>query len=109
MQSVSSKFAKLATNMNATASTTAQPTIQGAGSSNNALDIVDEMADRERRKNNTVIDNLPESTDQNTNIQSFKTLSNTVFKLDLDVVKAIHLGPKAPNKDRPLLLTVGRH
>jgi len=49
---------------------------------------------------------LPESTDRNTDIQSFKTLSNTVFKLDLDVIKAIRLGPKVRNKDRPLLLTV---
>ena len=96
----------LAYNVITTVSATAQPTIQGAGSSNNALDIVDEMVDRERRKNNIVVYNLQESTDQNTDIQSFKTLSNTVFKLDLDVVNTIRLGPKAPNKDRLLLLTV---
>ena len=78
LQSVSSKFVEPATDMDTMASVTAQPTIQGAGSSNNTLDIVDEMVDRERRKNNIVVYNLPESTDRNTDIQSFKTLSNTV-------------------------------
>ena len=64
------------------------------------------MADRDRRKNNIVAYNFPESTDRNVDIQSFKALSDTVFKLDLDVTKAIRLGPKIPNKHRPLLLTV---
>ena len=84
----------------------AQSITQGAGPSSNALDIIDEMADRDRRKNNIVAYNFPESTDRNVDIQSFKALSDTVFKLDLDVTKAIHLGPKIPNKHRPLLLTV---
>ena len=79
---------------------------QRAGSSNNAMDIIDEMADRDRRKNNIVVYNFAELADRNADIESFKALSNTNFKLDLDVVKAIRLGPKVPNKHRPLLLTV---
>ena len=104
VQSISSKFVESAVNMDTGAP--AQSITQGAGPSSNALDIIDEMADRDRRKNNIVAYNFPESTDRNVDIQSFKALSDTVFKLDLDVTKAIRLGPKIPNKHRPLLLTV---
>ena len=51
MQSVSSIFVEPATNMDTMASATAQLTIQGVGLCSNALDIVHEMADRERMKN----------------------------------------------------------
>jgi len=49
--------------------------------------IIDEMVDRNQRKNNIVVYNFPESADRNADIDSFKTLSDTVFKLDLDVTK----------------------
>jgi len=99
------KFAALSTgNMN-----TDGPALsisQRAGSSSNVLDFVDEMAERDRRKSNIVVYNFAELTDRNADIESFKALSNTVFKLDLDAAKAIRLGPKVPNKYRPLLLTI---
>ena len=73
---------------------------------NSALDIVDEMSDRERRKFKIVVYNFSEGTDRKANIKAFQTLSMDVFKLDLGIVKAVHLGPKIANKHRPLLLTV---
>ena len=44
------------------------------------------MANRDRRKNNIVLYNFAELADRNAGIEA---LSNTVFKLDLDLVKAI--------------------
>jgi len=81
----------------------AQSISQRASSSNNVLDFVDEMTERDQRKNNIVVYNFAELT---ADIELFKALSNTVFKLDLDVAKAIRLGLKVPNKHRPLLLTI---
>ena len=52
-------------------------------SSNTALSIADELADRERRKKNIVVYNFIECSDRNTDIETFKALSNNVFKLDV--------------------------
>lgn len=73
-------------------------------SSSGALDIVDEKADRDRRKHNIVVYNLTECSDRKTDIETFKALSSDVFKLDVNITKAIRLGPKITNKQRPLLL-----
>ena len=70
-----------------------------------ALDICDEMTDRERRKYNLVVYNFSESVDRKADIKAFKDLCNTVFKLDTSICKAIRLGPKNTEKQRPLLLT----
>jgi len=43
--------------------------------SGSALDIVDEMADRDRRKHNIVVYNFTEGNDRKADIESFKTLS----------------------------------
>ena len=71
-----------------------------------ALDIVDELADRDCRKYNIVVYNFTEVNDRKADIESFKTLSNSVFKLDIGILKAVRLGPKISNKQRPLLLTL---
>ena len=71
-----------------------------------ALDIVDKMVDRDRRKYNIVVYNFTEGNDRKADIESFKTLSNSVFKLDISILKAVRLGPKISNKQRPLLLTL---
>ena len=76
-----------------------------SASSNAALSIVDELTDRERREKNIVVYNLTECSDRKTDIETFKALSNNVFKLDVNIAKAIRLGPKIANKQRPLLLT----
>ena len=68
----------------------------------NSLDIVDEMADRDRRRCNLVVYNFTESDDR----KKDQGLCKDVFKLDVKITKAVRLGPKIPNKQRPLLLTV---
>ena len=73
-------------------------------SSGGALDIVDEMSDRDCRKHNIVVYNLTEGNDCKTDIETFKALSSGVFKLDVNITKAIRLGQKITNKQRPLLL-----
>ena len=64
------------------------------------------MRDRERRRRNTVVYNFSEGTDRKADIEAFKALGSTVFKLDLAVSKAVCLGPKIDNKIRPLLLVL---
>ena len=65
---------------------------------------MDEMADRDRRKHNIIVYNLTEYNDCKADIETFKALSDNTFKLDIGITKAIRLGPKIPNKQRPLLL-----
>jgi len=71
----------------------------------NALDIADEMRDRERRKLNMVVYSFSEKSERKADIQAFQALNSEVFKL-VSITKAIRFGPKVANKDRPLLLTV---
>ena len=78
-------------------------------SSGGTLDIVDEMADRDRRKHNIVVYNLTESNDRKTDIETFKVLSSDVFKLDVNITKAIRLGPKITNKQETTSLNTRRY
>ena len=64
------------------------------------------MRDRECRKLNLVVYNFSEGPDRKADIKAFQTLSDAVFKLDVSISKAVHLGQKITNKHRPLLLTV---
>lgn len=73
---------------------------------NSAYDVIEEMRDRERRRQNIVVYNFSEGTDRKADIEAFKALSNAIFKLDLAVAKAVRLGPKIDNKIRPLLLVL---
>jgi len=99
VQNISSQIVESASNMDT--NTTHNTNI---ATSRSALDIVDEMADRERRKQNIVVYNFPECADRKADIDAFQTLCSTVFKLDTNICKAIRLGPKIANKHRPLLL-----
>lgn len=67
-------------------------------------DIIEEMRDRERRRRNIIVYNFPEKSDQKGDMEAFKALSDTVFKLDLSIEKTVRLGRKVDNKTRPLLL-----
>ena len=67
-----------------------------------ALDICDEMTDRERRKYNLVVYNFSECVDRKADIKAFKDLCNTVFKLDTSICKAIRLGPKNADKTKTI-------
>ena len=63
-----------------TESTNQTPTAPGM---TNSLDIVDEMADRDRRRCNLVVYNFGESDDRKKDIESFQGLCKDVFKLDV--------------------------
>jgi len=97
VQTISSQIVQSTSHMdtNTTQNTTAR----------NAFDIVDEMSDRERRKQNMVVYNFPECADRKADIGAFQTLCTAVFKLDINICKAICLDSKNANKQRPLLLT----
>ena len=55
-------------------------------SSGGALDIADEMADRDRRKHNILAYYLTEGNDRKTHIILFEALSSDVFKLDVNII-----------------------
>ena len=98
VQCMASKFSKsVAVNHVMETNIPAYSITPGTDLSSNVFDIIDEMADRDRRKNSIV-----ESTDRNPDTESFKALSNTAFKSDVDLSKVIRLGQKIPNKHRPL-------
>ena len=63
------------------------------------------MADRERRKNNTIVYNFPEASDHQRDKDLFTDFHISVFKHNGNVNKLLHLGKKVPNKHRPLLLS----
>jgi len=75
---MSSQFAEPATNME-----TDKPSQPSNQSPSSALDVADEMSDRERRKFNLVVYNFSEDTDRKADIKAFHTLSMDVFKVDL--------------------------
>ena len=98
VQSMSSKHAESVTNM--------ETDVPSIPTSNSALDIVDEMKDRECRKLNLVGYNFSEGSNPKADIKAFQTLSDAVFKPNVSISKAVHLGQKITNKHRPLFLTV---
>ena len=60
--------------------------------SNAAHSIIDELADRDRRKKNAIIYNLPEAKDRTADKNSFLTLCKTVFDLNVPVTRVVCLG-----------------
>ena len=75
-----------------------------SAASSAAHSIIDELADRDRRKKNIIIYNLPEATDHAADKVSFLALCKTVFNLDVLVTRVIRLGKRQENKHRPLLV-----
>lgn len=75
-----------------------------SASSNAALSIADELADRERRKRNVIIYNFPEAPDREADKASFISLCKSVYKCEFDINKIMRLGKKVTDKTRPLLL-----
>ena len=67
------------------------------------LRAMEEMADRERRKNNVVIYNLKEGGNHEADKDSVSVLLNSILDCQLNVTKLFRLGPKS-HKDRPLLI-----
>jgi len=70
------------------------------------MSIIDELADRDRRKRNIIVYNLPESSGSSNKSDSdaFAALCSSVYNSSFAVTKSIRLGKKAPDKHRPLLL-----
>ena len=68
-----------------------------------AVDLVDELADRESRKCNLIVYNLPESSTPNTDAdKSLFTGLCSSLSLQVHITAATRLGKKEPNKMRPL-------
>ena len=72
--------------------------------SSTAHNIIDELADRDKRKKNIIVYNLPEPSDRAANKVSFLALYKTVFDQDASVIRATRLGRRLENKHRPLLV-----
>ena len=70
------------------------------------LTILDELADRERRRKNLIVYNMPESSDSQSDQQKFKELCSTVFinVMTINLSKTVRLGRKTDTKHRPLLV-----
>ena len=72
-----------------------------------AVNIVQELEDKQRRKNNVLFFNIPESNASNSSeadINYASKLCKDTFNLDVQILKAFRLGNKVPNKHRPLLV-----
>lgn len=92
------------TDTSKTTSQTAASTTES--STTTVLSIADELADRERRKNNLIIFNLPETSDQSKDIAFFNELCQPVFAITVKITKSLRLGKKVENKNRPLLISL---
>ena len=69
------------------------------------LSILDELADRDRRKKNIIAYNLPESAPNSKgDSEAFAALCSSVCNCACTVTKSVRLGKKLANKPRPLLL-----
>ena len=92
------------TDTSKTTSQTAASTTES--STTTVLSIADELADRERRKNNLIIFNLPETSDQSKDIAFSNELCQSVFAITVKITKSLRLGKKVENKNRPLLISL---
>ena len=81
-----------------------RPVLPSVSPSITALSIADELADRERRKNNIIVYNFTETSDHQTDKDSFVNFCSFVFNCNVKISKVLRLGKKIANKHRPLLL-----
>ena len=77
-----------------------------SASSSVAANIVQELEDKERRKNNVLFFNIPEPNTSNFEADRnyASKLCKDTFDLDVKILKVFRLGMKVPNKCRPLLV-----
>ena len=71
-----------------------------------SLSILDELADRERRRKNLIIYNFSENPDLQADRSKFQELSATVFDLNLNMTRVTRLGKRNDEKPRPLLISL---
>ena len=68
-----------------------------------AVSIADELIERERRKYNLIVYNLPEPSEQDADKSEFINLCKVISNLDIIVIR---LGKRFEDKCRPLLVGV---
>ena len=68
-----------------------------------AIDIIDELSDRDKRKKNIIVCNLPESKSDN---DAFADLCSSVYSYSFAIARSVRLGKKTPGKNRLLLLSL---
>lgn len=112
IQDLSSKIEHLLSNQSgismevdvATQSLQTPPASASIAFNTTASSIADELADRERRKNNLIIYNLPEKSDREDDKKLFVELCKTVYSEEFAVNKILRMGRRIENKHRPLLV-----
>ena len=69
-----------------------------------ALSVIDEISDRNHRKNNLILHNCPEGADLSADKELFTTLCSTAFDLSVGIDKVLRLGRRLEGKHRLLLV-----
>ena len=72
-----------------------------------ASSIADELADRDRRRNNIILYNFSEKSDREADRKAFNDMCQVVFSEQFAVSKVIRLGKRSEDKDRHRPLLVG--
>ena len=77
-----------------------------SASSSVAVNVVQELEDKEHRKKNVLFFNIsePDLSDLEADRNYVSKLCKDTFNLDVKILKAFRLGKKVPNKCRPLLV-----
>ena len=77
-----------------------------SASSSVAIDVVQELENKEHRKKNVLFFHIsePDATNLEADCNYISKLCKDTFDLDIKILKAFRLGKKVPNKCRPLLV-----
>ena len=75
-----------------------------ASPSNSALSIIDELADREKRRKNVLYTIFQRFSDHKADSGSFLNMCKEVYNYDISVNKVVRLGKKFAEKQRSLLI-----
>ena len=86
-------------------STDKPPIIPSESPASTFLTVAEELDNRERRKNNVIIYNLPE-TSLSQDEKWFTDLCKGVFDISIKITKILRLGKSVENKARPLLIVI---
>ena len=76
----------------------------GANDTASAFGVVDEIADRERRKRNIIVYNLPKKPDRAADKGKFTEMCKESTDAELKITKLFRLGKRVENKHCPLLV-----
>ena len=73
----------------------------GVSDATGAFGVVDEIADRERRRRNIIVYNLPEKPDRVADRAKFIEMCKEITDAELKIAKFFRLGKRVENKHRP--------